>query len=126
MDTEKESVGVTLQKTLSGRLIGVVESPERFRAVSEGLKQLGVRDIDLLDGGSGVETLEDDKKAVSHFFFGDMEEVMVKRYLAAVKNGHSVFAAVVEPKSVEQAAGMVKALGATEIIHFGEWVITNY
>ena len=126
MDTEKESVGVTLQKTPYGRLIGIVENPERFRAVSEGLKQLGVRDIDRLDGASGVETLEDDKKAVSHFFFGDMEGEMVKRYLAAVKNGHSVFAAVVEPKSVEQAAAIVKALGATEIIHFGEWIITNY
>lgn len=126
MSTVKESVAVKLQKTPYGRLIGIVESPDQFRAVSDVLKQLGVRDIDLLDGASGVETLEDDKKAVSHFFFGDMEEVMVKRYLAAVKNGHSVFAAVVEPKSVEQAAGMVKALGATEIIHFGEWVITNY
>jgi precorrin-6B methylase 2 len=126
MNTVKESVGVKLQKTPYGRLIGIVENPDQFRAVSEKLKQLGVRDFDLLDGASGIETLEVDQKAVSHFFFGDMEEVMVRRYLAAVKNGHSVFAAVVEPKSVEQVAAMVKALGATEIIHFGEWVITNY
>ncbi len=126
MNTVKESVGGKHQKTPYGKLIGIVESPDLFRAVTESLKQLGVRDIDLLDGASGVETLEIDKKAVSHFFFGDMEEVMMRRYLAAVKHGHSVFAAVVEPKSVEQAAARVKALGATEIIHFGEWVITNY
>ena len=51
---------------------------------------------------------------------------MVQRYLTAVKSGQIVFAAKVESDSVEQAAASIKALGATEIVHFGDWVITNY
>lgn len=126
MDAVKSSPGIKLQKTPYGRLIGIVEDRSQFRAVSEGLRQLGIRDIEELDGSAGVETLEHDRKAVSHFFFGDMERDIVRHYLTAIQAGHTVFAAVVEPKSVERAAETAKALGATEIIHFGEWVITNY
>lgn len=126
MDTIKESVSIDLQKTPFGRLVGIVENGDQFRVVSEGLKQLGIQDIERLDGASGVEALKVDRKAVDNFFFGDMEEEMVQRYLTAVRNGRTVFAAVVDRDSVEQTAATVKALGATEIIHFGEWVITNY
>ena len=128
MDTVKQSSGINLQKTPYGRLIGIVEGRDQFRAVFEGLRRLGIRDIDIdvLDGVTGIESLEHDKQAVSHCFFGDMEKEMVRRYLTAVRSGHSLFAAAVEPRSVEVAAETAKALGATEIIHFGEWVITNY
>ena len=114
------------QMTPFGKVIGIVETREKLRAVSEALTQFGVDEVEVLNGALGVKTLEDDKVAVSNFFFGDMEAVMVQRYLTAVKNGLIVFAAKVESEFVEQAAASIKTLGATEIVHFGDWVITNY
>ena len=109
-----------------GKVIGIVANREMLQSVSDALIQLGVPEVEVLKGVLGVETLEDEKVAVANYFFGDMEAVMVQRYLTAVKDGQIVFAAKVESASVEQAAASIKALGATEIVHFGEWVITNY
>ena len=114
------------QVTPFGKVIGIVANREMLQAVSEALIQLGVPEVEVLNGALGVEILEDDKVAVANYFFGDMEAVMVQRYLTAVKNGQTVFAAKVESESVEQAAASIKALGATDIVHFGDWVITNY
>ena len=126
MSAVDESVSFTPKMTPFGKVIGIVSTREKLRAVSEVLTQLGVPEVEVLNGVLGVETLEDEKVAVENFFFGDMEAVMVQRYLTAVKNGQIVFAAKVESESVEQAAASIKALGATEIVHFGDWVITNY
>ena len=66
-----------------------------------------------------------EQDAVSQCFLDDMEAETVKHYLDAVKHG-IVFAAVVEPDTAAQAAETAKALGASEIVHFGSLVITNY
>ena len=126
MSAVDESVNVPPKMTPFGKVIGVVVNHEKLRAVSEALTQLGVPEVEVLNGALGVETLEDDKVAVSNFFFGDMEAVMVQRYLTAVKSGFIVFAVQVETEFVEQAAASIKAVGATDIVHFGDWVITNY
>ncbi len=126
MSAVDESAIAPPKMTPFGKVIGIVETREKLRAVSEALTQFGVPEVEVLNGALGVETLEDEKVAVENFFFGDMEAVMVQRYLTAVKNGLIVFAAKVESESVEQAAASIKALGATEIVHFGDWVITNY
>ncbi len=126
MSAVDESVIALPKMTPFGKVIGIVETREKLRAVSEALTQLGVPEVEILNGVLGVETLEDEKVAVSNFFFGDMEAVMVQRYLTAVKSGKTVFAAKVESEFVEQAAASIKALGATDIVHFGDWVITNY
>ena len=57
---------------------------------------------------------------------GDMEAEMVQRYLEAVEGGLIVFAAVVEPEAANHAATTAKGRGASEVVHFGDWVITNY
>ena len=119
--------GVVPQKvTPFGKVIGVVTNRQVLQTVSEALIQSGVPEVEVLNGAMGVEQLEDDKLAVANYFFGDMEAVMVQRYLTAVKDGLIVFAAKVESDSVEQTAAAIKALGATDIVHFGDWVITNY
>ena len=126
MNAVDGSVIAPPKMTPFGKVIGIVETREKLRAVSEALTQFGVPEVEVLNGALGVETLEDDKVAVSNYFFGDMEAVMVQRYLPAVKGGQTVFAAIVESEFVQQAAASIKALGATEIVHFGDWVITNY
>ena len=119
--------GIAPQKvTPFGKVIGVVTNRQVLQTVSEALIQSGVPEVEVLNGAMGVEQLEDDKLAVANYFFGDMEAVMVQRYLTAVKDGLIVFAAKVESDSVEQTAAAIKALGATDIVHFGDWVITNY
>jgi precorrin-6B methylase 2 len=126
MSAIDESVVETPKMTPFGKVIGIVETREKLQAVSEALTRFDAAEVEVLNGALGVETLEDEKVAVENYFFGDMEAVMVQRYLTAVKSGQIVFAAKVESESVEQAAASIKALGATEIVHFGDWVITNY
>ena len=126
MSAVDESLGIAPKMTPFGKVIGIAANREMLQSVSDALIQLGVPEVEVLNGSLGVETLEDEKVAVSNYFFGDMEAVMVQRYLMAVKSGQIVFAAKIESNSVEQAAASLKALGATEIVHFGDWVITNY
>ncbi len=126
MSAENDADQTAPTLTPYGKIIGVVATRDKLRSVTVSLTQLGFPEVEILNGALGVETLEGEKQAVSNFFFGDMEAVMVQRYLTAVKNGQIVFAAKVDTESVEQAAASIKALGATEIVHFGDWVITNY
>lgn len=126
MGTVDESVNARPKLTPFGKVVAIVETREKLRVVSEALTQFGVPEVEVLNGALGVEKLENDKVSVENYFFGDMEAVMVQRYLTAVQSGFIVFAAKVETDSVEQAAATIKALGATEIVHFGDWVITNY
>jgi hypothetical protein len=80
----------------------------------------------VLDGWEGADVLSSEEREVWNYFFGDMEAKTVQDYLHAVKNGRIVFAAPVDPKSAEPAAKLAKAGGASEVVHFGDWVITNY
>ena len=90
------------------------------------MSKLGVREVEVLDRAVGIKVLDSEQDAVANCFLGDMEAEMVHRYLEAVKNGLIVFAAVVEPETADQAAETAKARGASEVVYFGNWVITNY
>ena len=126
MTAVEEPIGVEPEKTPFGKVIGVVENRDQLRAVSEALAKLGVQNVEVLDGAAGVKLLDGEQDAVSQCFLGDMEAKMLQRYLDVVKNGWIVFAAVVEPERADQVADTAKARGATEVVHFGNWVITNY
>ena len=126
MTAIEEPIGVEPKKSPFGKVIGIVENGDQLRAVSEALAKLGVNEVEVLDGATGVKLLDSEQDAVAQCFLGDMEANLVQRYLNAVKNGWIVFAAVVEPESADQAADTAKARGATEVVHFGNWVITNY
>jgi len=120
------STGVEPRKTPFGKVMGIVENRDQLQAVSGALSKLGVSEIDVMDGSAGLNRLDDEESAVSNCFLGDMEDQEVKRYLHAVRRGLIVFAATAEPEIAEQVAKTAKALGATEIVHFGSLVITNY
>lgn len=126
MKTDDGSSGDQPDKSPFGKIIGVVESPAQLHAVTEELAKLGVHDIDVLEGTNGIKILEGEQDAVAGCILGDMEGEMVHRYLDAVKAGRIVFATHVESAIADQAAETVKARGATEVVHFGVLVITNY
>ena len=126
MTTDNGITSVESMKSPIGKVIGVVETRAQFQAVSEALAKLGVQEVEVLEGANGINHLEDDQAAVAQCILGDMEAEMVKRYLDAVKAGQIVFAATVEPEIADQAAETAKARGASEVVHFGVLVITNY
>lgn len=126
MKTDDESIAVESEKTPYGKVIGIVANRDQLQAVSEALSKLGVNDVEVLDGAVGVKILDGEQDAVSQCFLGDMEAEMVQRYLDAVKSGLIVFAAVVESETADQAAATAKAQGASEVVYFGNWAITNY
>ena len=126
MKTEDGSISVEPEKTAYGKVIGIVENRDQLQAVTAALSALGVQDIEVLDGAAGIKLLDSEQDAFANCFMGDMEAEMVHRYLDAVKNGLMVFAAAVEPETADEAAETAKSRGATEVVHFGDWVITNY
>ena len=126
MKTAERSIGVEPEKTAYGKVIGIVDNRDQLQAVSEALSKLGIPEFEVLDGAAGIQLLDGEQDAVANCFMGDMEAEMIHRYLDAVKHGRIVFAAVVEPEAADQAAETAKARGATEVVHFGDWVITNY
>lgn len=123
MEANDDSLGLEPQKMPYGKVMGIVESRDQFQVISAALIRLdGVHDVEALEGPAGIEILE----PVCERFYGDIESRMIHRYLEAVKNGEIVVAASVEPKIAEEVAETVKAGGASEIAHFGNWVVTNY
>src|SRR6202035_5222639 len=98
MKTLDRSAGLKPEKAPYGKVIGVVENRDELLAVSEALSELGVQEVEGLDGAVGLKLLASEQDAVSQCSLGDMEAEMVQRYLDAVKKGLIVFAAVVEPE----------------------------
>ncbi len=126
METETEASESKTGSTLYGKLIGVIENRDQIQPLCEELSTLGVREVEVLDGPTGISRLESSLDAVSGYFFGDMESKMVQRYLDAVKKGMIVFVALVVPETSDQAAETAKGRGALHVVHFGNSVVTNY
>jgi hypothetical protein len=82
--------------------------------------------IENWNGALGIETMDAKKVDAAGRIFGDMELIMAERHLFAVQHGEIVFAAVVEPKNVETAAELAKAIGASELVHFGRLATRNF
>ena len=126
MDTIHRSVSVPPEQSPYGKVIGVVQNHDQLRAIHEALKKLGVEKFEVFDGPAGVKLLDSEEADISHCSWGEVEVKTVQRYLDAVKNGQIVFAATVESAAADEASEIAKARGATEIVHFGHWVITGY
>lgn len=109
-----------------GKVMGIVKSTQQFRTIADALVKLGVHDVTELTGRGGLELLDREEDTVSDYVLGDMEPKMVQLYHDAVKNGDVVFVASVNPDSADRIAEVAKAQGALQVVHFGEWVITNY
>lgn len=128
METETETQ-VSESKTgstLYGKVIGVMERRDQIQPLCDELSTLGVREVEVLEGETGIKRMESSLDAVSQFFFGDMESKMVQRYLDAVKQGMIVFVAQVVPETADQAGETAKGRGAMNVVHFGNSVVTNY
>jgi hypothetical protein len=108
-----------------GKVIGIV-TRDQLQAVREKLAQLGPHEFQVLEGPAGIEQIDNWTSAVSQTFLGDMESEMVHRFSHAIHNGQIVFAAVFETATADEAAIAAKSLGATEVVHFGAWVVTNF
>ena len=126
METEVGSVAVEPEKSPYGKVIGIVKNHDQLQEVTQALSMLGVQDIEVLEGADGIKVLDQEQGGTSRYFMGDMEAEVIQRYLKAVKGGQMVFAAVVESESATHAATTAKGRGASEVVHFGNWVITNY
>lgn len=126
METEIETAREKSGSTLYGKVIGVIERRDQVQPLCDELSTLGVREVEVLEGETGIKRMESSLDAVSQFFFGDMESKMVQRYLDAVKQGMIVFVALVVPETADQAAETAKGRGALNVVHFGNSVVTNY
>ena len=126
METETEASESKTGSTLYGKVIGVMERRDQIQPLCDELSTLGVREVEVLEGETGIKRMEKSLDAVSQFFFGDMESKMVQRYLDAVKQGMIVFVALVVPETADQAAETAKGRGALNVAHFGNSVVTNY
>ncbi|MEJ7595467.1 MAG: hypothetical protein WKF77_28460 [Planctomycetaceae bacterium] len=126
MNMETETIEQNPERTLYGKLLGIVQNRHQLKALCESFATPGACDIEVLDGLSGIAQLEKWKDDVSQYFFGDMEGEMLQRYLDAVKNNLIVFAAPMESEMANSAAEIAKTHGASEVTHFGNSVITNY
>ena len=125
MNMETGTTELAPERDLCGRLIGVIQSRQQLKPLCVSLNTLGIREVEVFDGPAGVTKLEKWKKGVSQYFFGDMEGEMLRRYVHAVRNDHIVFAAVVEAEAFSNAAETARTQGATEMTHFGQFVIAN-
>jgi precorrin-6B methylase 2 len=126
MNTNTEAADSPVGSGLYGKLVGIVKQQEQVQLISEALSLLGVIKFEVLDGQAGMERLVNWRDTVTAYFFGDMEQEMVERYLDAVQNGLIVFAATVEHQTADQAGMTARELGATDVAHFGNAVVTNY
>ena len=126
MDTEDEALQVMTDRELYGRILGVLKNRDQLSSLCESLAELGVRDLEVLDGPTGVERIMKWHETASQFFFGDMEAEMLQRFMDAAVNGQVVFTAVVTPELANPAAEKARSQGATEVVHFGNSVITSY
>lgn len=126
MKTEEGSAKSNLETVPYGKVMGIIKTNDQLQAISKALSQLGVHDVKVLDGIDGIKRLDSEEDAAAQCFLGDMEAPTVQHYLEAVKNGLIVFAVAVESETAAPAAEAAKAQGATEVVHFGSWVITNY
>lgn len=126
MTTIHRSVNVQPEQLPYGKVIGVVQNHDQLRAIRETLRKVGVEKFEVFDGAAGIKLLDSEEAEISRYSWGEVEAKTVQRYLDAVKHGQIVFAATVESAAADEASEIAKAYGASDVVHFGHWVITGY
>ena len=126
METDDRTAEVKTEDTPYGKMIGVVTDHEQLQAVSTVLSAFGVEDVEVFAGLEGMQQLEKWKEDVAQTFMGDMDSETVQRCRTAVESGRIVFAALLDSASAEPAAESLKRAGASGVVYFGTWVITNF
>jgi hypothetical protein len=126
MQTEYESTTVVPDITPYGKIFGVAENRDQLKRLCEALAELGIREVEIFDGSAGVQRLTTWHDASAQHLLGERETSHVLQYLEALKDHCIVFAAVVESGLENAAAETANAQGASQIVHFGNSVVTSY
>ena len=126
METDDRTAEVKTEDTPYGKMIGVVADHEQLQAVSTVLSAFGVEHVEVFEGLEGLQQLERWNEDVAQTFMGDMDSETVQRCRTAVESGRIVFAAFLDSASAEPAAESLKRAGASGVVYFGTWVITNF
>lgn len=126
MYNEIQTIEKMPERVLYGNVVGVLKDRYQLKSLCKELTTLGIREVDVHNGSTGTKRLEIWKRTISQHFFGDMEGEMLRRYLDAVAKDLFVFAAVVVPELADKVAKTAKLQGASDIVHFGNSVVTNY
>ena len=126
METDNRTAELKTENTPYGKIIGVVAGRDQLQAVAAVLSALGTEHVEVFEGVDGMRQLESWKDDVAHAFMGDMDSETVQRCCTAVESGRIVFAALLDSASAEPAAESLKRAGASGIVYFGTWVITNF
>lgn len=126
MNSDIETVKQKPDRALYGKVVGVVKYRHQLKSLCRSLAILGVREVEVLSGTSGIQRLETWKQPISRYLFGDMEGEVIQRSLDAISDGHIVFAAAVVPEFAEKTARIANVQGAFEVMHFGKSAVTNY
>ena len=127
MEASTGTVDLKPRETPYGKVIGVATGDDQLRLITEAIAKLGLRNIEVLEGGEGSKVIEGWQESVAETFLGDMESELVRRFLKAVNHGLIVFAvSIVEHGTAQPVAEAAKAQGASEVVDFGTMVITNY
>lgn len=126
MQMKYVSAGYEPSKVPYGKVIGIADNHAQLDQISAAVEKLGVKEMEVIDGAAGKAFLDSEYDVVFQYFLGDMEAKTILHYRNAVSHRHLIFAALVEAENAQPVAEAAKALGATEVVHFGEWVVTNY
>jgi hypothetical protein len=111
--------GQTL-KAPTGKLLGIVDSPDELEGLAKALQAGGFESVETLSGEDGISLLE----RVHTFFFSDMEDRVLSRHIEEVKAGHIVAAIKVSADQVEEATRIASENGARRLVHFGALTVT--
>jgi len=126
MQTDYESTSVVPDIDPYGRIFGVAENRDQLKQQCDSLAELGIREVEIFEGSAGVQRLTAWHVATAKHLLGERETAYVLHYLEAVKNHFIVFAAVVESGLENAAAEVAMTHGASQIVHFGNSVVTSY
>ncbi len=114
------------ERSLYGNIIGILENRRELERVQNELLKLGASNFISLNTLDGIDQMVKWRESVAQYFMGDMETKMLERYIDAARSEQGVFAVTVSPDLANEAGALAKSLGAVQVVHFGDSVITNY
>lgn len=126
MHTDYETTAVEPLTTPYDKIFGVVKYRYQLKSVCESLSAIGVREVEILDGGQGLQKLRAWHQRFSKFLLGERETNLLSRYLDALESDLIVFTAVVDSAEAGIAAETAISRGASRVSHFGNSVVTSY
>lgn len=104
----------------TGKVLGVVDTPEQFKAVVGALEEAGFSEIVEYHGDEGLNLLE----RVHGFAFGESEEKTMQRNIRELREGHTILSIVTDSNRAAEAAEIAAAHGARFLVHFGFVAVT--